>query len=120
MKNKKMQFRAILGINDKPLKFNHGDGKGLVSIPFDDLEIEDGKRTALYRHFDAKGNLLYIGISASAMARMCQHKQAAYKWTDDIATMTVEWLDSRYSALRAERDAIIAEKPMYNINHNAN
>lgn len=69
-------------------------------------------RTALYRHFDASGTLLYVGISLSAVARLSQHGRKP--WFDAIDTMTVEYFDDRFSALRAERAAIISEKPSFN------
>lgn len=75
------------------------------------------KRTALYRHFDATGKLLYIGISLSAVHRLKQHT-IDKAWADDIASMTVEQYGSREEALEAERDAIIAEKPLWNVMHN--
>ncbi|MDC0644025.1 hypothetical protein OAP32_00445 [Crocinitomicaceae bacterium] len=117
----KTVYKAILHNNDGTILYNHGDGRGLVLQPFDPKTgqpIRTHKSTALYRHFDRNGVLLYIGISMSAMARMCQHNHASYMWTDDIATMTIDWLESREQALEAEKAAIIAEKPMYNIVHN--
>ena len=71
-------------------------------------------RTALYRHFDAEGGLLYVGISASALARLAQHQQTA-SWCDLITRVTVEWHGSRQDAMQAERVAIRQEKPQHNI-----
>lgn len=70
-------------------------------------------RTALYRHFDASGRLLYVGISISAMARLAAHEAAV--WFDDIARVDVERHPSRDAALTAERHAIRTEKPLHNI-----
>lgn len=89
----------------------------MVTDPFEGAPFPSKERTALYRHFDAEGKLLYVGISMSAMARMCQHKQAEYTWTDTIANMTIEWFDYRYLALRAEKEAIQKECPSHNIIH---
>ncbi len=75
-------------------------------------------RTALYRHWDIDGNLLYVGISLSAVHRLSQHKRASH-WHDDIANMTIEWFDTRRAALEAERDAIRMERPRYNKTYNA-
>ena len=33
----------------------------------------------LYRHFDCDGVLLYVGISLSTVARLCEHKHSS-KW----------------------------------------
>ena len=70
----------------------------------------------LYRYFNADGDLLYVGISANAFARMTQHQAGAQWWTE-IATVTVEWFDSRREVLDAERDAIKSESPIWNKQH---
>jgi len=73
---------------------------------------------ALYRAFDINGQLLYVGISVNPTARFNQHR-AIKPWWTVLANMTVEWHKSREAALDAERDAIIAEKPIHNIMHNS-
>lgn len=73
-------------------------------------------RTALYRHFDAVGALLYVGISLSAVQRLAQHRQTAH-WFDRIARIEIEWHDSREEALAAEISAISCEKPPCNVQH---
>lgn len=70
-------------------------------------------RTALYRHFDASGALLYVGISLSAVQRLEQHKQSAV-WFANIGRVDVEWFPSRGAALRAEAEAIRSENPAHN------
>ncbi len=71
--------------------------------------------TALYRHFDAEGRLLYVGVSKNAAARFSQH--ADKPWFDEIANMTVERFPTRAEAEAAERAAIRAESPIHNIIH---
>lgn len=71
----------------------------------------------LYRHFDADGTLLYVGISLSALSRLASHKNAA-KWFDQIAVVRIERLESREAALAAERKAIKEERPRHNVVHN--
>lgn len=71
-------------------------------------------RTALYRHFNAAGDLLYVGISLNAVARLCQHRQAA-PWFPDIARVEIEWLPTREAALDAEKAAIRSERPLHNV-----
>lgn len=71
-------------------------------------------RTALYRHFDAEGALLYVGISLSAVQRLSQHKSGS-KWFEQIRRVTIEWHDSREKALRAEATAISQENPRHNL-----
>jgi excinuclease UvrABC nuclease subunit len=71
-------------------------------------------RTALYRHFDAAGVLLYVGISLSAVQRLGQHRQTS-GWYTDIASVTIEWLHDRAAALTAEANAIAVESPLHNV-----
>ena len=73
-----------------------------------------GQRTALYRHFGEKGDLLYVGVSLSAVQRLSQHKDHS-KWFDDICEVRIEWFNSREEALDAETKAIQRENPLYNI-----
>lgn len=70
--------------------------------------------TQLYRHFDANGKLLYIGISLSALHRLAGHKEHSH-WFRDIARVEIETYPTRAEALKAERAAILAEQPLYNI-----
>ena len=75
------------------------------------------KPIALYRHYDAQENLLYVGISLSAMARLSRHNKNS-GWAKDAVKMTTEWVNSRSEALELEKAAIKLEKPAYNITHN--
>ncbi|CAN5579757.1 hypothetical protein BH10PSE14_BH10PSE14_07020 [soil metagenome] len=76
----------------------------------------DGDACALYRFFDASGELLYVGISISAFRRTAEHSRGS-PWFDAIAQMTIERFDSRAKALSAERIAILTEKPKHNVVH---
>lgn len=71
-------------------------------------------RTALYRHFDADGLLLYVGISDALSARDRQHA-AASSWHDQVRRTQTEWLDTREHALALEAVAIAFECPVYNL-----
>lgn len=71
-------------------------------------------RTALYRHFDAEGRLLYVGISDCLSARDKQHAATA-KWHGDVVRTEAEWLNSRDDAVLAEARAITREKPTHNV-----
>lgn len=71
-------------------------------------------KTALYRHFNADGVLLYVGISLNAVQRLSQHRFGA-KWFVQISRVDVEWLDDRASALAAEAIAIAQEDPVWNM-----
>lgn len=70
-------------------------------------------RTELYRHWDKDGNLLYVGISKSTMARLCQHAENAH-WYERIVNVTIERFPTRAEAEAAERAAIKAENPLHN------
>jgi len=72
------------------------------------------KRTSLYRHFDAAGRLLYVGISLSAIYRLAQHHSGS-RWAHKIATVTHKLFRTREEAIVAERKAIATENPVYNI-----
>jgi hypothetical protein len=72
------------------------------------------KPTALYRCFDAGGDLLYIGITLRYPTRWREHSDAKSWWTD-VASMTLEWFGSWTEAEVAERTAILAENPRHNV-----
>jgi hypothetical protein len=72
-------------------------------------------KTALYRHFDKDGQLLYVGISLSHVARLSQHRDGS-PWYEDIAHVTIEWHKTRVDAELAETTAIGREAPKYNKN----
>jgi hypothetical protein len=74
----------------------------------------------LYRWFDAEGRLLYVGISLHAAARASEHRRSQ-PWWPLAVRMDIEKLGqiTRAEAETVERAAIIAERPIYNIVHNA-
>jgi predicted GIY-YIG superfamily endonuclease len=76
------------------------------------------ERTALYRIWGAADLLLYIGISKDFGSRWKQHAKQQ-PWWDEMERLTVDrWYGSRQEAEAAERTAIKAEKPKYNVAHN--
>lgn len=50
--------------------------------------------TALYRWYDVRGRLLYVGISFNPVARATQHA-VDQTWWHHVASCTVEWFNSR-------------------------
>lgn len=72
--------------------------------------------TQLYRHFDAGGQLLYIGISLGALDRLRQHAQKS-PWIASIVRVEIVTFPTRAEAESAERDAIKTERPLHNIVH---
>lgn len=75
----------------------------------------NNQKTALYRHFNADNQLLYVGISLSAIHRLSQHKTSG--WHDDIAKVDIIHFNNRTEALDAEKEAIKEENPRFNIAH---
>lgn len=75
------------------------------------------ERTALYRIYDAKDALLYIGITNNFGRRWAQHG-ARKPWWRQVRRQTVLWYDSRAEAEAAEVAAIRNEHPLHNT-HNA-
>jgi hypothetical protein len=70
----------------------------------------------LYRHFDAKGRLLYVGISLNSLGRFKEHKVTS-SWRADIARIEIAYFPTKRDALRAERKAIREESPIWNKTH---
>lgn len=70
----------------------------------------------LYRHYDAKGILLYVGISKNFSARFSAHKMHS-AWAPRSVRITVEIFPDRIAANIAELKAIEKEKPLYNKGH---
>ena len=73
-------------------------------------------KTTLYRHFNANGKLLYVGISLSALQRLSQHADHS-DWYNKISRVEMEHFSDRPSAMAAEKKAVISEGPLYNIHH---
>jgi hypothetical protein len=71
-------------------------------------------KTQLYRHFNAEGELLYVGISLSTINRLGQHKDHSH-WFETISRVDIEKFDTKEEALNAEALAIHNEKPKCNI-----
>ena len=75
------------------------------------------KSTALYRHFDASGALLYVGITGDLAARTTWHSKNS-AWFPDVRDTTISWIADRSDALVLEAAAIRIERPMHNKVHN--
>lgn len=70
----------------------------------------------LYKHFDIKGTLLYVGIAKNSGMRFAEHRRNSV-WAPRSVKMTVEMYPDRLAASLAELDAIKSEKPLYNAAH---
>ena len=72
--------------------------------------------TALYRHFNEHGILLYVGISSDHHLRFQSHLKAA-EWKERITKVTIERFSTREEAHAAEIAAIENEEPLWNKHH---
>lgn len=72
-------------------------------------------RHVLYRLVAADGTLLYVGITNNVASRFSGHARKG--WWAEVAEGLVEFHPDRESLEDAERQAIRAEKPLYNVAH---
>lgn len=75
-------------------------------------------KTALYRHFDADGVLLYVGISGDTDLRMRSH-QRSVDLPAQVSRTIAEWFETRDTAIAAETASIQAEEPLFNSTNRA-
>jgi hypothetical protein len=80
------------------------------------LENSKIRSAQLYRQFSKTGELLYVGVSLSALVRLSQHKDNSH-WFSDIGKVEIQNFPSRESAISAETAAIKNEKPKWNVQH---
>lgn len=66
----------------------------------------------VYRHYNRRGDLLYVGCAACPVYRTMQHGRS--KWFKDVATITIDRFPDRECAFKAEREAIAVEHPKFN------
>ena len=78
---------------------------------------EASERTALYRIRDEEDELIYIGITTPGIPFRWNGHQAIQPWWDEVRSLTVEWHDTRGEAEAAEKAAILAEQPRYNVTY---
>lgn len=85
----------------------------LVKDLVDDLTRPVFEPVALYRFFDVREELLYVGISNKPETRRSQHMENS-KWYRCVRSWSVEWYDDRSTAVHHELDAIDVELPIFN------
>lgn len=73
--------------------------------------------TAVYRLYDAADGLLYVGITLDIGRRFTTHA-ADKPWWSAVARIAVQHYPTRAQAVEAERAAIVADKPAWNVQHN--
>ncbi|MGW1497553.1 GIY-YIG nuclease family protein [Streptomyces mirabilis] len=67
---------------------------------------------AVYRLWDAEGNLLYIGSSYDPEERCKEHRKKP--WWPEVARRSDEWHSNRGTAYKEELKAIAVERSKYN------
>jgi hypothetical protein len=67
----------------------------------------------LYRHYDVRGDLLYVGMTLFVLARQMQH-QAKALWANNVFQTLIEPFTSRDELITAEMIAIKSEFPSFN------
>ena len=72
----------------------------------------------LYRYYDARNTLLYVGISGALAARDSGHISKS-KWMQFTSRSTVERHKTLEGVKKAERSAIRAEHPIFNKAYNS-
>jgi hypothetical protein len=81
------------------------------------VKVEPDAATALYRYFDEKDRLLYVGITDHLLGRTEAHVLGS-SWMDYAVRSTIARYPTRREAEDAERAAIKAERPLFNDIHN--
>ena len=69
--------------------------------------------TTLYRLFDRRGALLYVGITSNLTRRMYHHKSIQPWWLDVHRTEAVIY-PTKTDAFEAESEIIRSERPRHN------
>lgn len=85
------------------------------------LGLEEVKqvKTALYKHKNADGHIIYVGVAKNIGARSAQHLNNS-EWQTEIASIDVEWHDNALMAEIMEIKLIKSLRPKYNKAHNNN
>jgi hypothetical protein len=68
----------------------------------------------VYRAFAENDQLLYVGLSMNAAARLAQHQRDKPWWTD-VDRVEFEHFEDRATAAEAEARAIAGENPVHNV-----
>lgn len=74
----------------------------------------DATATAVYRHYDSNGVLLYVGVANDPAQRAMAHRGRS-KWYRLVDRTEVVWYTDRRLAFDAEANAIRTELPLFNV-----
>ena len=70
--------------------------------------------TCVYRCYDELGDLLYVGLTRNTLGRFSKHAHQK-PWWPEVEHIELEWFETRDEAFAAEKRAIAAEDPAFNI-----
>jgi predicted GIY-YIG superfamily endonuclease len=70
----------------------------------------------LYKHLNASGEVLYVGIASEVWKRSVQHEGKS-SWFKDVRTIEVEHFPNREAAIEAEETTVMALKPRFNVDY---
>lgn len=102
-----------------PERRDQASAANAPKIPYLAIHEAGGDRTLLYRFYDAKGQLLYVGITNHPHVRWAQHAHNVdSEWWQEVRVVHSEWHATRAEAEEAEKTAIYREKPLHNYSHN--
>lgn len=70
----------------------------------------------VYRAYDQHNRLLYIGCTIDVESRLKAHRKSpkSAEWFPLVTSVEIEEFESKRLALDAEREAIHAERPLFN------
>lgn len=80
------------------------------------LRSSDSRPSYVYRHYDGDGRLLYVGCTVDPKTRQLGHQQSSW-WFNQSAKVRMTIYPNRLHALRVEREAILHERPIWNVRH---
>lgn len=74
------------------------------------------KPVAVYRFFDAAGQLIYVGQTADPKERFRRHS-AESDWWSEVAHRLVDWWPDKAAAVAEEARLVAEQSPRYNVQH---
>lgn len=70
----------------------------------------------VYKHFDADGEVIYVGQSCNPMVRTARHQGSA-EWFPQVRNIEIMSFASKGEACRVEAELIKDLKPRFNVEH---
>lgn len=73
--------------------------------------------TSVYRYFDKRGLLLYVGITRRGISRNSEHNTSK-SWWQYVVRQEVDHYETRKAAHNIEKELIRQYRPPFNVQHN--